>query len=327
MAQNGSFIISLDYELMWGVRDSRLENEYGVNILNVSSVIERTLALSQKYNIGITVATVGFLFQKDKEALLVNLPKIVPTYFNDTLSPFVDMKNFLTDTNNDALYFNFPVTKSLIESANIEVASHTYSHFYCLESRNNEGAFNADTALMKKIASENGVSIKSIVFPRNQYTKEHVAICKKFGITSYRGTPNHWIYKPSASNEQGTFKRLLRLLDSYFNITGHHCHNVEEISNSEPYNIAASRFLRPYSKSLSALEKTKLKRIKKSMTHAAKNKLLYHLWWHPHNFGSNLEKNMEGLLEIFEHYKTLQEKYGFISITMGDLSQNLNKNR
>ena len=242
MIKNGNFIISLDYELMWGVRDSRLESEYGEHIMNVPNVIKKTLALSQAYGIDITVATVGFLFQKNAEQLLANTPKVIPEYRNDALSPFIGMCDYLKETKNDTLYFNYPVTKSLLDSNNIEMASHTYSHFYCLESENNEEAFTADTAIMQKVAGKHGVPIKSIVFPRNQYTKEHIAICKKFGITSYRGNPEHWIYKPSASNEQGLFKRLLRLLDAYCNITGHHCHDLTEISKSEPYNIAAIIF-------------------------------------------------------------------------------------
>ena len=52
------------------------------------------------------------------------------------------------------------------------------------------------------------------------------------------------------------------------------------------------------------------------MTKAAKTGSLYHLWWHPHNFGNNVEKNMKFLEEILKHYQYLSGKYGMVSLNM-----------
>ena len=46
--KTGKFVISLDFELMWGVRDKRTINDYGQNILNVHQVIPQTLELFRK---------------------------------------------------------------------------------------------------------------------------------------------------------------------------------------------------------------------------------------------------------------------------------------
>ena len=45
-------------------------------------------------------------------------------------------------------------------------------------------------------------------------------------------------------------------------------------------NLPASFFIRPYSKKLFLFNNLKLRRIKNSMTHAAKNREMIHLWWH-----------------------------------------------
>lgn len=64
------------------------------------------------------------------------------------------------------------------------------------------------------------------------------------------------------------------------------------------------------------------------MTHAARNNLTYHLWWHPHNFGINQDENFEFLEKILMHYKKLNSQYGFTSITMSNLAkQVLNKKK
>ena len=74
-------------------------------------------------------------------------------------------------------------------------------------------------------------------------------------------------------------------------------------------NVCASRMLRPYSPKLSFLEGLRLKRIKKEMTYAAKKGEMYHLWWHPHNFGANMEENLRFLESILQTYKSCNEKY------------------
>lgn len=55
------------------------------------------------------------------------------------------------------------------------------------------------------------------------------------------------------------------------------------------------------------------------MTYAAKNNEIYHLWLHPHNFGSFQENNFSFLRKILNHYQELNLKYGFCSATMKDV--------
>jgi hypothetical protein len=52
------------------------------------------------------------------------------------------------------------------------------------------------------------------------------------------------------------------------------------------------------------------------MTYAAKNNEIYHLWWHPHNFGVDTSENMKNLTSLLKHYQFLHSKYGFTSLTM-----------
>jgi hypothetical protein len=61
------------------------------------------------------------------------------------------------------------------------------------------------------------------------------------------------------------------------------------------------------------------------MTHAAKNNLTYHLWWHPHNFGINQDKNFVFLEKILKHYQKLNTQYNFQSVTMSKLAENVLK--
>ena len=155
----------------------------------------------------------------------------------------------------------------------------------------------------------------SLVFPRNQINEIYLPVLVNNGIRVYRGNPESWIYKPRKFSAEVPFIRLCRLLDTYFPISGNNTFAITKNAGL-PVNIPASRFLKPYNKKLAWLEKLKLRRIMNEMTHAAKKKELYHLWWHPHNFGINIKENMENLTVLLNHYEFLHEKYGFANLTM-----------
>ena len=61
------------------------------------------------------------------------------------------------------------------------------------------------------------------------------------------------------------------------------------------------------------------------MKYAAKNNEVFHLWWHPHNFGSNMEENFYNLEEILKEYTKLNNKYDFKSSTMTGLTLDILK--
>ena len=83
-------------------------------------------------------------------------------------------------------------------------------------------------------------------------------------------------------------------------------------------NVIGNRMLRPFNQII-LLNKLMLKRIKDEMLFAAKNNKNYHLWWHPHNFGINIEDNLNNLSEILDQYKYLNEHYGMCSATMSEI--------
>lgn len=320
----GFLVISLDFELMWGVRDKKTIESYGDNILNGKIAIIEMLKLFSQFKVKSTFATVGFLFHKDVSDLEKKLPKYLPNYKHENLNPYKSIQNDNEYYNINKLYYFCPaLIRQIIDSQLHEIASHTYSHYYCLEEGQSLKEFEADIIKAKQVAKVQNIELKSIVFPRNQYNPDYLKVCMEHGIESYRGNEEHYAYESSNQNEQTYFKRLIRLIDSYLNITGHHCYDLESILNQKPYNIPASRFLRPFNKTLFFLERLKVNRVKKAMTFAAKNNKLYHIWWHPHNFGKNLKKNLSILEELLSHYSYLNQAYGFESLTMKEVGERI----
>jgi peptidoglycan/xylan/chitin deacetylase (PgdA/CDA1 family) len=311
----GAFVISLDYELLWGVWDVTTKEKYGAHIRGVKEVIPALLKAFENYNIKATFATVGILFSENKDVLKGFIPEKKPGYgnpnYNVYLNEFATIGNNETD---DPYHFGYSLFEMIRQSPH-EVATHTFSHYFCLEEGQNAEEFDADIKAAVKIAEEKSIQLCSLVFPRNQINELYLPVLAKNGIKVYRGNPESWIYKPRKFSAEVPFIRLCRLLDTYFSVSGYNTFSVVKDAGL-PVNVPASRFLKPYNKNLAWLEKLKLKRIMNEMTYAAKNSELYHLWWHPHNFGVNLNENMENLVTLLKHYQFLQTEYGFCNLTM-----------
>lgn len=320
----GKFVISLDFELMWGVRDKRKIDEYGENVKGVHTAIPRLLRCFDERKVKATFSTVGFLFCESKNEMLGSLPDSLPEYNNRELSPYNGYFNLVGENYQKDLYHFAPeLIKEIQKYPEQEIGTHTFSHYYCLEEGQTAISFKADIEAAISVAKKFNLTISSIVFPRNQVNPEYLQICSEHGIICYRGNQDSWLYEERNEASESKVRRVLRLVDAYFNISGHHCFSSEYMKRQSPLDIPASRFLRPFSRNLRWLDGFRLQRIKSGMTYAAKNNLMYHLWWHPHNFGVNQDENFAFLDKILSHYQSLNKLYKFESITMSNLAISL----
>lgn len=317
----GAFVISLDFELFWGMRDKRTLAEYGTSIRGVRQALPRMLAAFDAHGAKATFATVGLLFFERKEELLRALPALKPSYSNTRLSPFTDhIDGIGADEASDPYHFGASLIREIQQHPAHEIACHTFSHYYCLEPGQTQAQFAADLLAARAAAQRFGIELKSFVFPRNQYNEEYLSVCRAHGIIAYRGNERSWLYDGRNQDDESRFRRAFRLLDTWFNLSGHHCHALPSAGEALPINLPSSRFLRPYNSRFTALDGLKLRRITKAMDRAAREGKLYHLWWHPHNFGRDLERNIAFLERVLAHYNTLQAEYGMESLTMSELA-------
>lgn len=318
----GAFVISLDFELFWGMRDKRTIEGYGRNILGVRQALPRMLDAFDAHGVKATFATVGLLFFDRKEDLLRALPALRPTYTNTHLSPYNGhMDDVGADEARDPYHFGASLIREIQKHPAHEIACHTFSHYYCLEPGQTEEQFAADLEAAHGAARRFGIELKSFVFPRNQYNQRYLTVCAKHGITAYRGNERSWLYQGRNKEEESQFRRALRLLDTWLNLSGHNCHPLPRSGDALPLDLPSSRYLRPYNPKYAMLDGLKLRRITRAMDHAARTGALLHLWWHPHNFGRDLEQNMAMLEKILAHFDKLHREHGFRSFTMNELAR------
>ena len=315
---NGVFTVSLDFELYWGLRDKRAISEYEDHLNGVKTAIERTLELFDKYEIHATWATVGFLFAKNIEELKALSPTKKPNYHRANLSPYVYIEN--SEMLEARYHFAPELIDRICKYSNQEIGTHSFSHYYCLEKGQTKEEFGNDLAAAMNVAKEKGVSIESLVFPRNQWNDKYLSVLNECGIKSFRGNEKGWLYKAVNGIEENLVRRALRLLDAYINLSGSNSYSIKSISATKPYNIPSSRFLRPKSKRLSVFEGLRKRRIISSLEQAAKNNEIFHLWWHPHNFGADVDGNIEFLEDILLSFRDMNNLYGMKSLNMREVS-------
>jgi peptidoglycan/xylan/chitin deacetylase (PgdA/CDA1 family) len=314
----GVFLVSLDFELYWGVRDVLTLEEYGRNISGVHKAVPRILNAFKLYGVHATWAVVGYLFFNGINEIKKNIPHIGPTYLNPRYCPY---KYISEKSNLDEIYHFAPnLINEIGSQRGQEIATHTFSHYYCLEMGQTKEQFDIDLKFAIETARRHGFGTKSLVFPRNQWNEEYLDILNDNGVLCYRGNEISWLYQASKHGEQKSFKRALRFVDSYLNLTGHNTYDIHACTRRKPFNIPASRFLRPYLKQPRILNYFHLQRIKAAMKYAAEENKIFHLWWHPHNFGVNLNENIDGLLEILRYYNHLNKQYRMISLNMGEIA-------
>lgn len=312
----GALVVSLDFELHWGVRDLMApDGPYRANLLGARTAIPRMLELFTEFGVGVTWATVGFLFAASQGELRRFSPALRPAYHDPGLSPYAEPLGEGED--DDPLHYAASLVEAIRARPRQEVATHTFSHFYCLEPGQTREAFAADLASAVAIAAARGITLRSVVFPRNQYNPAYADVLRQAGIVCYRGNQRGRVYRAVRLAGEKPWIRAARLTDAYLDLSGHGTTPWAEVLQPDGLcNLPASRMLRPWSHRLRALEPLRLARITRALRHAAEAGEIFHLWWHPHNFGIRQEENLAVLRQVLEAFAALRESHGMRSLTM-----------
>jgi len=310
------FVVSLDMELMWGVRDKRSKEDYGRQVLGEREAIPAMLDLFEREGIHATWAVVGMAMCDGVDELLARAPAARPTYADPRQSNYSYLSEAGASEKQDPYYFAPSMIRRIADCPGREICTHTFSHYYCLEPGQTTAQFDADLEAARSQLADWGLECRSIVFPRNQYAGKHLKVCADKGITVFRGTERSWFYRSASSGEQVPLRRLGRMIDTYLPLSGA---NLADPAPEGPViNVPSSRFLRAYDRKLRRLDGLRLDRITSAMTQAAKAGSVFHLWWHPHNFGADTAENIRFLARVLGHFARLRDRYGMTSATMAE---------
>ncbi len=316
--EKGVVTISIDHEFAWGYADMPLSNEDRIRIAKEQEIVERLIALFEKYNITATWAIVGHLLENDckynegtahpeyKRPIFKNEKK--DWFFQHPLD--VDAK--------DVLWYD---TKDLIgkiqrSSVGHEIGSHSYAHIMYDENVVDQQVIETDLLNIQRVHDIKGVSRESFVFPRNIEGFHH--LLKKRGIRYYRGSSKKW-YR----SLPGALQRIGHLADYFIPNTPT---SLPIIHESGLVNIQDSMLL---------LGRNGLRKIipacgvvwkaKRGIKKAIRKKEVFHLWFHPSNFSYHTEEQFGIFENILKEIKQRKESGEIENLTMGEVGSRVEK--
>lgn len=313
---NNGFYISLDFELFWGIRDKKKVLSSKIPFKNTREiVIPEIIRLSQKYKVNITWATVGMLFAENMEEAISYFPDLKPNYDNKSFNPYLD--KVVTEKISEDYLFTPELIKQIHDSDYQELATHTFSHYYCLATPISAKAFEADILAAKKIAKDKyDADLKSIVLPRNHLIDEFLKILEQNGIICYRGNMG-FLYSPVQNEQLRYITKGGRFIERYMNLGTVKDFDLTKLNtDTNIINNPASRFFHSLNSKQKKRNKLFVRNVKKEMTKAAANKNSYHLWWHPHNFEAEPNLHLDTMEELFSYFGELNKKFDFQSYKM-----------
>lgn len=319
LPDTGALVVSLDFELLWGQQDMWPADggAYLNQLLGTRTMIPRLLGLFDEFGIRATWATVGMLFARTRDELAHYMPRVRPDYVDPALSPYG--YEIGQDEEEDPLHFAPSLIDVIRQHDGQEIGTHTFGHYYCLEPGHTPAALRADLDSAVRIAKAHGLPIKSIVLPRNQYSPSLDSSLLEAGITTCRGNRPYWPDRGAAGNRYfHPARRMGRILDTFVPVVRQNSSSwTDLLQSSGIVNVPANRLLVPRHPVASGRV---LQRVAAEMRAAAKDGRVYHIWWHPENYGLNQDSGLAFLRSVFEVAAECKSSYGMQFLSMADVA-------
>lgn len=303
-------VISLDFELRWGMHDKlRLNTDaYRENLENVREVVPALLKLFLDRNIRATWACVGALACKDWDEYFTRAPK-PPKYHNPSLA--ISPQYAKLDPKGH-LHFAPELLQAIYHTPGQELGTHTFSHIYMREPGVTAEDVEADLSAVSSLWKERFEGPpKSLVFPRNQYA--FLDVVRASSVQIWRGNELPWYYDRNEISTNRIFPRVFRLLDS-LNPSVKHASVLEY--DSGLYMTRASLFLRVnLPRAAWALHVLRIRRELEALRPGE----IFHIWFHPHNLGKDTKTRLARVEEVLDITAEKCTRGSLVSHCMADL--------
>jgi len=319
----GVFTLSLDFELIWGTLDlfgperfrRACEFERAV-------VIDTLLSLLSEHEISATWCALGHLFLPScqREGGMAHPEIVRPRH------AWVHQDWFHHDPCRDEAAEPVFYGRSLLERIRAcpvpqEIGSHGFSHAIFGDAGCSRESAQSELLACVRAAREMGIVPRSFAFPRNRVG--HLDLLPGHGFSCYRGPGPRWYERRSAP---GGLDRL--------------AHLAAVVAAIRP-PVVSPRFVReglwdiPGSMIYFPMHgarryiplSARVRRAKKGLRSAARQRKVFHLWFHPTNLADEPERMFAGLREILRAAADLRRRGDLDIEPMGALAARLDRAR
>lgn len=302
-----AFIISIDTEMSWGVIH-RPERTYEYE--RERADMRRLLDMFDGHSIPATWAVVGHLFLESCEPVDgVKHPEIVRPDYDWFTGDWFDADPCSSLTESPSWYCPDLVDDIRSRPAGHEIGSHGFSHMITDDPGCSDETWTSELEASADAAAARNVDLRSFIHPRNRIG--HVDALIEHGFTSYRGR------RPASAQQPGRLESLRDfLVGSERTIVRPQWENgIWNFPATCMFDIAAKR----------PVQRLWIHQMLRRLDQAVEARSLFHLWFHPHNIGDDVELALWGLERLCARAAGHRDAGQLDTLTMGDLSAELTK--
>jgi len=322
--ETGIFTLSFDVELIWGTY-------YGLGkgtdwaeerFAEVRPIITKILEMLKEAGIPATWAFVGHLFLDHCERVDgVAHPEVIRPEYGWFQGDWFDFDPCSDRDRKPAWYGKDLVEMVLAADDRHDVGGHSFSHIFFGDPDCSPEAAASDLARLVEAASELGLDLLSFVYPQKKVG--HLEALEKAGFRIFRGEDARWYY--SKDWVPAPVRRVCHLIDQFSGWTPpvvlprREKGGLWELPGSLP--ILPAFGIRKYMPM-----RIRLRKAKRGIDRAVREKRIYHLWSHPWNFIDRTDELMGVVEALCEHVAkavregdlkvmTMREVYEAVSAT------------
>jgi peptidoglycan/xylan/chitin deacetylase (PgdA/CDA1 family) len=305
----GVAVVSIDTELAWGEAHRRDDRELARDYSTERAVIAEILDLFTRYEISATWAIVGHLLLDRCRANGDRPhPDIVRPSYPWLEGDWFDIDPCSTLEEAPAFYGRDIVAAIAGCPVAQEIGCHSFSHLIVADPGCSEEAFASDLAACRAAAAIDQLELRSFVFPRNAI--DRVGLLGEHGFRCYRGRP--------ATAPMG---RLTRAVDRVRPLARSAILPVRDPCGV--WNVPQTYLLAPATRGRRLPVGLWARRPRTRLRLAARERALFHLWFHPYNVTAAPDRALRGLEAICRETARLRDAGRLDVLTMGALADRL----
>ena len=302
--RRGAFVLSLDFELIWGTMDTRGPEGFRAACERErSQVFEPFLALLEEFEIPATWCVLGHLMLDSCAPVDgVKHPEIVrPTHAWQEGDWFAH--DPCSDEERAPIFYGRSLVERLIEArVPQEIGCHGFSHVIFGDPGCSRETAVSEVRACVEAAAELGISPRSFAFPRNSVG--HLDVLREQGFTCFRGPEPVWYARGGGARRM--LERGGHLADVIAArrppvVLPERTHGLIDIPGSMMFfpSNGARRHI-PVSR--------RVRRALKGIDAAAHERRIMHLWFHPTNLADETDTMLAGLETVFAEVARRRER-------------------
>jgi peptidoglycan/xylan/chitin deacetylase (PgdA/CDA1 family) len=310
----GCCVVSVDTEMAWGEahrRDDPPGHDYDGERAAVAGILE----VLARHGVPATWAVVGHLFLDacDRAGGRPH-PEVVRPEFAWLDGDWFDVDPCSSRAEAPAFYGRDVLDAIRACPVAQEVGSHSFAHVMAGEPGCTRAAFDSDLAACRALAEADGLALRSFVYPRNSIG--HVEALAAHGFACFRGRPA----VPFAGRPPAV-RRVLRLADRVRPLAGSAA--VAERHPAGVWNVPQTFLFAPAERRARLPVGLWARAPVARLRQAARERSLFHLWFHPYNVTADPDRALAALDRICAEAARLRGAGRLDVLTMGALAARL----